>query len=174
MRPDYFTMQREAWRTQHRIKIYSAVSRQTECEDMNLFLQQESPSAEMVMLERLFLQAERYTLAEDRRRARRDPGEQQPPCSLSGGLVFSFCHKICRFISPDWDRKSVQGKVKSVALSNFPLQTHLSAPQSTALNLHICSRAAPRCECVIKLCKCGAGSCWEGLSVMMKKLHVRG
>ncbi|XP_034015828.1 BRD4-interacting chromatin-remodeling complex-associated protein isoform X2 [Thalassophryne amazonica] len=35
--------------------------------------QQESPSAEMVMLERLFLQAERYTLAEDRRRARRDP-----------------------------------------------------------------------------------------------------
>ncbi|XP_061599330.1 BRD4-interacting chromatin-remodeling complex-associated protein [Cololabis saira] len=35
--------------------------------------QQESPSAEMVMLERLFLQAERYTLAEERRRARRDP-----------------------------------------------------------------------------------------------------
>uniref|UniRef100_A0A1A7YJ47 GLTSCR protein conserved domain-containing protein n=2 Tax=Iconisemion striatum TaxID=60296 RepID=A0A1A7YJ47_9TELE len=35
--------------------------------------QQESPSAEMVMLERLFLQAERFTLAEDRRRARRDP-----------------------------------------------------------------------------------------------------
>ncbi|KAM4543293.1 BRD4-interacting chromatin-remodeling complex-associated protein isoform 1-T2 [Odontesthes bonariensis] len=35
--------------------------------------QQESPSAEMVMLERLFLQAERYALAEDRRRARRDP-----------------------------------------------------------------------------------------------------
>lgn len=37
--------------------------------------QQESPSAEMVMLERLFLQAERYALAEDRRRARRDPGQ---------------------------------------------------------------------------------------------------
>ncbi|KAF7652074.1 hypothetical protein LDENG_00101730 [Lucifuga dentata] len=34
---------------------------------------QESPSAEMVMLERLFLQAERFALAEDRRRARRDP-----------------------------------------------------------------------------------------------------
>ncbi|XP_067337052.1 BRD4-interacting chromatin-remodeling complex-associated protein isoform X2 [Channa argus] len=35
--------------------------------------QQESPSAEMVMLERLFLQAERYALMEDRRKARRDP-----------------------------------------------------------------------------------------------------
>ncbi|KAM4723856.1 BRD4-interacting chromatin-remodeling complex-associated protein isoform 2-T2 [Anableps anableps] len=35
--------------------------------------QQESPSAEMVMLERLFLQAERFTLAEERRRARKDP-----------------------------------------------------------------------------------------------------
>ncbi|XP_017270766.1 BRD4-interacting chromatin-remodeling complex-associated protein isoform X2 [Kryptolebias marmoratus] len=35
--------------------------------------QQESPSAEMVMLERLFLQAERFALTEDRRRARRDP-----------------------------------------------------------------------------------------------------
>ncbi|XP_068573705.1 BRD4-interacting chromatin-remodeling complex-associated protein isoform X2 [Cebidichthys violaceus] len=34
---------------------------------------QESPSAEMVMLERLFLQAERCALAEDRRRVRRDP-----------------------------------------------------------------------------------------------------
>uniref|UniRef100_A0A3Q2D4V8 Si:ch211-168d23.3 n=1 Tax=Cyprinodon variegatus TaxID=28743 RepID=A0A3Q2D4V8_CYPVA len=37
-------------------------------------LLQESPSAEMVMLERLFLQAERYALAEERRRARKDPG----------------------------------------------------------------------------------------------------
>lgn len=37
--------------------------------------QQDSPSAEMVMLERLFLQAERFSLGEDRRRARRDPGE---------------------------------------------------------------------------------------------------
>ncbi|KAM6968447.1 LOW QUALITY PROTEIN: BRD4-interacting chromatin-remodeling complex-associated protein [Tautogolabrus adspersus] len=35
--------------------------------------QQDSPSAEMVMLERLFLQAERSSLAEDRRRVRRDP-----------------------------------------------------------------------------------------------------
>uniref|UniRef100_UPI0037E72CE4 BRD4-interacting chromatin-remodeling complex-associated protein n=1 Tax=Semicossyphus pulcher TaxID=241346 RepID=UPI0037E72CE4 len=35
--------------------------------------QQESPSAEMVMLERLFLQAERSALVEDRRRVRRDP-----------------------------------------------------------------------------------------------------
>ncbi|XP_052010006.1 BRD4-interacting chromatin-remodeling complex-associated protein-like isoform X2 [Xyrauchen texanus] len=35
--------------------------------------QQESPSAEMVMLERLFLQSERHLLGEDRRRARRDP-----------------------------------------------------------------------------------------------------
>ncbi|XP_052010005.1 BRD4-interacting chromatin-remodeling complex-associated protein-like isoform X1 [Xyrauchen texanus] len=37
--------------------------------------QQESPSAEMVMLERLFLQSERHLLGEDRRRARRDPAE---------------------------------------------------------------------------------------------------
>ncbi|XP_073668558.1 uncharacterized protein [Paramisgurnus dabryanus] len=36
---------------------------------------QESPSAEMVMLERLFLQSERLSLGEDRRRARRDPVE---------------------------------------------------------------------------------------------------
>ncbi|KAK5857926.1 hypothetical protein PBY51_011135 [Eleginops maclovinus] len=35
--------------------------------------QQESPSAEMVMLERLFLQAERCALVEDRRKVRRDP-----------------------------------------------------------------------------------------------------
>ncbi|XP_051579130.1 BRD4-interacting chromatin-remodeling complex-associated protein isoform X2 [Myxocyprinus asiaticus] len=35
--------------------------------------QQESPSAEMVMLERLFLQSERLLLGEDRRKARRDP-----------------------------------------------------------------------------------------------------
>lgn len=37
--------------------------------------QQQSPSAEMVMLERLFLQAERCALVEDRRRLRRDPGQ---------------------------------------------------------------------------------------------------
>ncbi|KAK3563627.1 hypothetical protein QTP86_031868, partial [Hemibagrus guttatus] len=35
--------------------------------------QQESPSAEMVMLERLFLQSERLLLGEERRRARGDP-----------------------------------------------------------------------------------------------------
>ncbi|XP_056151421.1 BRD4-interacting chromatin-remodeling complex-associated protein [Lampris incognitus] len=35
--------------------------------------QQESPSAEMVMLERLFLQAERFALGEDRRKARKAP-----------------------------------------------------------------------------------------------------
>ncbi|XP_072314084.1 BRD4-interacting chromatin-remodeling complex-associated protein [Eucyclogobius newberryi] len=34
---------------------------------------QDIPSAEMVMLERLFLQAERFTLAEDRRRTHREP-----------------------------------------------------------------------------------------------------
>ncbi|XP_061649822.1 BRD4-interacting chromatin-remodeling complex-associated protein isoform X1 [Phyllopteryx taeniolatus] len=34
---------------------------------------QESPSAEMVMLERLFLQAERFSLGEDRQRANKDP-----------------------------------------------------------------------------------------------------
>lgn len=38
-------------------------------------MQQESPSAEMVMLERLFLQSERLLLGEERRRARGDPGE---------------------------------------------------------------------------------------------------
>lgn len=37
--------------------------------------QQDSPSAEMVMLERLFLQAERFSLGEDRRRVRREPGQ---------------------------------------------------------------------------------------------------
>ncbi|KAG5265964.1 hypothetical protein AALO_G00248340 [Alosa alosa] len=35
--------------------------------------QQDSPSAEMVMLERLFLQSERFALGEERRKARRDP-----------------------------------------------------------------------------------------------------
>lgn len=39
------------------------------------FPQQGSPSAEMVMLERLFLQAERCALVEDRRRVRKDPGQ---------------------------------------------------------------------------------------------------
>ncbi|CAL8283893.1 unnamed protein product [Lota lota] len=56
--------------------------------------QQDSPSAEMVMLERLFLQAERFALGEDRRRARRDPesfiaaltGPASSPCGSSGPL----------------------------------------------------------------------------------------
>lgn len=48
--------------------------------------QQESPSAEMVMLERLFLQAERCALVEDRRRVRRDPG--QPLAPWGGGVPF--------------------------------------------------------------------------------------
>ncbi|KAK2878361.1 hypothetical protein Q8A67_019152 [Cirrhinus molitorella] len=50
--------------------------------------QQESPSAEMVMLERLFLQSERVSLAEDRRRARSDPAESflmSPPKNSSSG-----------------------------------------------------------------------------------------
>ncbi|XP_030212996.1 BRD4-interacting chromatin-remodeling complex-associated protein [Gadus morhua] len=51
--------------------------------------QQDSPSAEMVMLERLFLQAERFALGEDRRRARRDPesfiAALTGPASAPGG-----------------------------------------------------------------------------------------
>lgn len=53
----------------------------------------------MVMLERLFLQAERYALAEDRRRARRDPGEcpsrrkQSSPHSLLHGASVWFAKK---------------------------------------------------------------------------------
>ncbi|XP_067100058.1 LOW QUALITY PROTEIN: BRD4-interacting chromatin-remodeling complex-associated protein [Osmerus mordax] len=54
--------------------------------------QQVSPSAEMVMLERLFLQAERLALGEERRRARRDPESflmdlcapsSAPPCAYT-------------------------------------------------------------------------------------------
>lgn len=47
--------------------------------------QQQSPSAEMVMLERLFLQAERCALVEDRRRVRREPGQYPPPWGVSAG-----------------------------------------------------------------------------------------
>lgn len=53
--------------------------------------QQESPSAEMVMLERLFLQAERYALAEDRRRARRDPGQCPSRRQRQLALVQQLC-----------------------------------------------------------------------------------
>uniref|UniRef100_A0A8C2H270 Si:ch211-168d23.3 n=1 Tax=Cyprinus carpio TaxID=7962 RepID=A0A8C2H270_CYPCA len=52
--------------------------------------QQESPSAEMVMLERLFLQSERVSLAEDRRRARGEPAEsflKSRPKNLSQSSV---------------------------------------------------------------------------------------
>ncbi|XP_050989181.1 BRD4-interacting chromatin-remodeling complex-associated protein isoform X3 [Labeo rohita] len=56
---------------------------------------QESPSAEMVMLERLFLQSERVSLAEDRRRARRDPAESflmsQPKNSSSAQSGLAGC-----------------------------------------------------------------------------------
>lgn len=59
--------------------------------NVNLLPQQESPSAEMVMLERLFLQAERCALAEDRRRVRRDPGERpsgkRKPSASSSSLL---------------------------------------------------------------------------------------
>uniref|UniRef100_A0A096M2V6 Si:ch211-168d23.3 n=1 Tax=Poecilia formosa TaxID=48698 RepID=A0A096M2V6_POEFO len=74
--------------------------------------QQESPSAEMVMLERLFLQAERYTLAEDRRRARKDPetfmtslvtSASSPHSAQSSG--FSHAHSSSSPSSPPaWAR----------------------------------------------------------------------
>ncbi|XP_014848975.1 PREDICTED: glioma tumor suppressor candidate region gene 1 protein-like isoform X3 [Poecilia mexicana] len=73
---------------------------------------QESPSAEMVMLERLFLQAERYTLAEDRRRARKDPetfmtslvtSASSPHSAQSSG--FSHAHSSSSPSSPPaWAR----------------------------------------------------------------------
>ncbi|KAM4540834.1 BRD4-interacting chromatin-remodeling complex-associated protein isoform 3-T4 [Fundulus diaphanus] len=74
--------------------------------------QQESPSAEMVMLERLFLQAERYALAEERRRARKDPETfmtalvtpaSPPPSAKSSG--FSHVHSSSSPSSPPaWAR----------------------------------------------------------------------
>ncbi|XP_027857092.1 BRD4-interacting chromatin-remodeling complex-associated protein isoform X2 [Xiphophorus couchianus] len=74
--------------------------------------QQESPSAEMVMLERLFLQAERYTLAEERRRARKDPetfmtslvtSASSPHSAQSSG--FSHAHSSSSPSSPPaWAR----------------------------------------------------------------------
>ncbi|XP_027857093.1 BRD4-interacting chromatin-remodeling complex-associated protein isoform X3 [Xiphophorus couchianus] len=73
---------------------------------------QESPSAEMVMLERLFLQAERYTLAEERRRARKDPetfmtslvtSASSPHSAQSSG--FSHAHSSSSPSSPPaWAR----------------------------------------------------------------------
>ncbi|XP_054913009.1 BRD4-interacting chromatin-remodeling complex-associated protein [Poeciliopsis prolifica] len=73
--------------------------------------QQESPSAEMVMLERLFLQAERFTLAEERRRARKDPetfmtslvtSASSPHSPQSSG--FSHTHSSSPSSPPAWAR----------------------------------------------------------------------
>ncbi|XP_032366975.1 BRD4-interacting chromatin-remodeling complex-associated protein [Etheostoma spectabile] len=76
--------------------------------------QQESPSAEMVMLERLFLQAERYALAEDRRRVRRDPesfvtalatSASSPPGAHPAGPS-PLCSSGSPSSSPAWTRLS--------------------------------------------------------------------
>lgn len=58
----------------------------------------------MVMLERLFLQAERYALAEDRRRARRDPGQchsriKEAPLPIIVTIIkqrFALCVCVCQ------------------------------------------------------------------------------
>uniref|UniRef100_A0A8C7Z6F3 Si:ch211-168d23.3 n=1 Tax=Oryzias sinensis TaxID=183150 RepID=A0A8C7Z6F3_9TELE len=72
--------------------------------------QQESPSAEMVMLERLFLQAERFSLAEDRRRARRDPETFMAALTVSsphGCAGPSHPQSSCSSLSPpSWTRLS--------------------------------------------------------------------
>ncbi|XP_042356550.1 BRD4-interacting chromatin-remodeling complex-associated protein [Plectropomus leopardus] len=76
--------------------------------------QQESPSAEMVMLERLFLQAERCALAEDRRRVRRDPESFMSALATSAssphGAHSSGSSQLCPSGSPSsppaWTRLS--------------------------------------------------------------------
>ncbi|XP_016432003.1 glioma tumor suppressor candidate region gene 1 protein-like [Sinocyclocheilus rhinocerous] len=74
--------------------------------------QQESPSAEMVMLERLFLQSERVSLAEDRRRARREPAESflmSQPKNLSQHSQASSVHTGlagCPASPPSWTLQS--------------------------------------------------------------------
>ncbi|XP_070699111.1 BRD4-interacting chromatin-remodeling complex-associated protein [Pempheris klunzingeri] len=76
--------------------------------------QQESPSAEMVMLERLFLQAERCALAEDRRRVRRDPESFMTTLATSAssphGAPSSGPSQLCSSGSPSsppaWTRLS--------------------------------------------------------------------
>ncbi|XP_049453099.1 BRD4-interacting chromatin-remodeling complex-associated protein [Epinephelus fuscoguttatus] len=76
--------------------------------------QQESPSAEMVMLERLFLQAERCALAEDRRRVRRDPESFMTALATSAssphGAHSSGPSQLCSSGSPSsppaWTRLS--------------------------------------------------------------------
>nr|XP_005169955.1 glioma tumor suppressor candidate region gene 1 protein-like isoform X1 [Danio rerio]XP_021323180.1 glioma tumor suppressor candidate region gene 1 protein-like isoform X1 [Danio rerio] len=71
--------------------------------------QQDSPSAEMVMLERLFLQSERLSLVEDKRRARREPAESilmsqtkssTPVSSVKAGL------SCCPSSPPSWTLQS--------------------------------------------------------------------
>ncbi|XP_067312296.1 BRD4-interacting chromatin-remodeling complex-associated protein-like [Pseudorasbora parva] len=73
---------------------------------------QESPSAEMVMLERLFLQSERLSLGEDRRRARRDPAESvlmsRPKISSQHDLVSTVQSGLsdCPSSPPWWTLQS--------------------------------------------------------------------
>ncbi|XP_077416158.1 BRD4-interacting chromatin-remodeling complex-associated protein isoform X2 [Vanacampus margaritifer] len=90
----------EAWVNQKKTGLFVSVCALVE-KKRNPFPQQESPSAEMVMLERLFLQAERFSLGEDRRRAHRDPesflmsltssasssGSSQPPPSSQASIA---------------------------------------------------------------------------------------
>ncbi|CAJ1074709.1 BRD4-interacting chromatin-remodeling complex-associated protein [Xyrichtys novacula] len=74
--------------------------------------QQESPSAEMVMLERLFLQAERSALAEDRRRVRRDPESFMMALASSASSPYSSsgpshsCSSGSPSSPPSWSRLS--------------------------------------------------------------------
>ncbi|KAM9777763.1 BRD4-interacting chromatin-remodeling complex-associated protein [Neosynchiropus ocellatus] len=72
--------------------------------------QQESPSAEMVMLDRLFLQAERCVLVEDRRRARRDPESFMMTLASSSSSSSSSPHggpsSSSPSSSPAWTRLS--------------------------------------------------------------------
>ncbi|XP_035850823.1 BRD4-interacting chromatin-remodeling complex-associated protein isoform X2 [Sander lucioperca] len=75
---------------------------------------QESPSAEMVMLERLFLQAERCALAEDRRRVRRDPESfmtvlatsASSPHGAHSAAPSQLCSSGSPSSSPAWTRLS--------------------------------------------------------------------
>ncbi|XP_067223673.1 BRD4-interacting chromatin-remodeling complex-associated protein isoform X3 [Chanodichthys erythropterus] len=74
---------------------------------------QESPSAEMVMLERLFLQSERLSLGEERRRARRDPADSrflmsQPKNSSQHSQVSSVQTGLsgCPPSPPSWTLQS--------------------------------------------------------------------
>ncbi|XP_056111793.1 BRD4-interacting chromatin-remodeling complex-associated protein [Rhinichthys klamathensis goyatoka] len=74
--------------------------------------EQDSPSAEMVMLERLFLQSERLSLGEDKRRARRDPAESflmsRPKNSSQHSQVLSVQTGLsgCPPSPPSWTLQS--------------------------------------------------------------------